>query len=93
MMMPFCRFWGWGGEDDDFYRRMKSKRLQPTYLPPEQGRYQALLHKQAEASRDRFKVLAEGRKQSVRAKGLMQTSYVVKQVIQTEIFTHIKVTL
>lgn len=86
-------FWGWGGEDDDFYRRMKVKGLQPIHLPPEQGKYQALGHKQAEASKDRFKVLQEGQKRTVRARGLMQTSYEVKQVIQTGIFTHIKVTL
>ena len=87
------RFWGWGGEDDDFYRRMKSKGLKPTALSPEQGKYQALSHKQAKASKDRFKVLEQGRRQSFRALGLMQSSYVVKQIIQTEIFTHIKVTL
>jgi len=85
-------FWGWGGEDDDFYRRMKSRGFNQTHIPPELGRYRALSHQQATPSKNRFKALAEG-KRNVMKKGLMQCEYKVKQIIQTEIFTHIKVLL
>ena len=84
MIFYLNRFWGWGGEDDDFYHRVKSKGLRPTHLWPAKGKYQALSHKKAKASKDRFKVLEQGRKQSFRALGLTQTSYVVKQIIQTD---------
>ena len=33
------RYWGWGGVDDDFYRRLKYKNLNPTHLDESIGRF------------------------------------------------------
>ena len=85
-------FWGWGGEDDEFYRRLKKKGLEPTNLHTDQGMYRALSHSQAKANEDRFKVLKESQKR-VNPLGLKECRYNVTNIIQTELFTHIKVML
>ena len=33
------RYWGWGGEDDDIYKRLKEKRLGPMHLSEKHGKY------------------------------------------------------
>jgi len=33
------RYWGWGGEDDDFFKRVKSKNLTINYLDSTIGRF------------------------------------------------------
>ncbi len=38
------RFFGWGGEDDDFYLRLVSAKLAPARLPAHLGRYVAMWH-------------------------------------------------
>ena len=85
-------FWGWGGEDDEFYRRLKKKGLEPTNLHTDQGMYRALSHSQAKANEDRFRVLKESQKR-VNPVGLKECKYNVTNIIQTELFTHIKVIL
>ena len=85
-------FGGWGGEDDELYRRLKKKGLEPTNLRTDQGMYRALSHSQAKANEDRFKVLKESQKR-VNRRGLKECKYNVTDVIQTDLFTHIKVML
>ena len=85
-------FWGWGGEDDELYMRLKKKGFEPTNLRINQGMYRALSHSQAIANEDRFKVLKESQKR-VNPLGLKECKYNVTDIIQTELFTHIKVML
>ena len=44
------RYWGWGGEDDDFYRRFTSKGYKPTHLTAELGRYGVRIFKVLETN-------------------------------------------
>ncbi|XP_013382383.1 beta-1,4-N-acetylgalactosaminyltransferase bre-4-like [Lingula anatina] len=37
-------YFGWGGEDDDFRKRLTDKGIKIQYLPPEIGRYKAIAH-------------------------------------------------
>ena len=37
-------FFGWGGEDDEFYQRLADHDLQPLRLPAHQARYVSLKH-------------------------------------------------
>ncbi|KAJ8982088.1 hypothetical protein NQ317_011086 [Molorchus minor] len=39
------KFFGWGGEDDDFYRRLAAHGLEPCRYAPEISRYTMLPHK------------------------------------------------
>ena len=55
-------FWGWGGEDDKLYMRLKKKGFEPTNLRINQGMYRALSHSPAIANEDRFKILKESQK-------------------------------
>ena len=85
-------FWGWGGEDDELYMRLKKKGFEPTNLSINQGMYRALSHSPAIANEDRFKILKESQK-CVNPLGLKECKYNVTDIIQTELFTHIKVML
>jgi hypothetical protein len=38
-VLNIYRYWGWGGEDDDFYNRLNKKKLGPMQLSGKQGRY------------------------------------------------------
>ena len=38
-MTLLFRYWGWGGEDDDFFARLKHQGLTPQLLSGERGRY------------------------------------------------------
>ena len=39
------RYWGWGGEDDDFYNRLKEKKQGPIHLSGKQGKYKVRILK------------------------------------------------
>ncbi|KAJ8922144.1 hypothetical protein NQ315_004079 [Exocentrus adspersus] len=47
-------FYGWGGEDDDFYRRVNTSGLKPCRFDPEVNRYIMLSHKKQDANKNRF---------------------------------------
>ena len=36
------RFWGWGGEDDDLFYRVKTKTLNITLISPNLGRFKVI---------------------------------------------------
>ena len=41
--MPFTdvyfRYWGWGGEDDDIYARLRKQKFSPHHIEGKEGRY------------------------------------------------------
>ena len=55
------QFWGWGGEDDDMWSRIKNANLNVTRYPAEVARYSMLRHKKQKPNRERHKVLDKGR--------------------------------
>jgi hypothetical protein len=48
-------YWGWGGEDDDFARRIKKSGMQLVRYTLDVSRYWMLPHMKAKPSSDRFK--------------------------------------
>lgn len=50
-------FYGWGGEDDDFYSRLEINNLEPYRFEPEISKYTMLVHKKEPKNGDRFKSL------------------------------------
>ncbi|XP_050518661.1 beta-1,4-galactosyltransferase 2-like [Diabrotica virgifera virgifera] len=72
-------FFGWGGEDDDFYRRLVSNNLEPCRFSPEVSKYTMLSHKKEKASENRFKTL-ERTKDNNKLDGLssLSNNYVIK---------------
>lgn len=53
-------FSGWGGEDDDFYARLKDKNFKICRFEPEYSRFTMLKHKQEKASENRMAMLING---------------------------------
>ncbi|XP_057661674.1 beta-1,4-galactosyltransferase 2 isoform X1 [Diorhabda carinulata] len=50
-------FYGWGGEDDDFYRRLTLNSMELCRFSPELSKYTMLIHKKEQASENRFNTL------------------------------------
>lgn len=53
-------FYGWGGEDDDFYRRLQSRGFQVTRFGPDVAQYYMLTHKKEPPNSARFAYLESG---------------------------------
>ncbi|XP_033220049.1 beta-1,4-galactosyltransferase 1-like [Belonocnema kinseyi] len=53
-------FYGWGGEDDDFYGRLQSRGLKVTRFGPDVAQYYMLNHKKESPSTARFSNLENG---------------------------------
>ena len=54
------RFYGWGGEDDDFYNRVERKGLSIIRFDPQVATYVMLSHESLPPSDNRFLLLNEG---------------------------------
>ena len=73
-------FWGWGGEDDQFYKRVRYNNLtvvrafddQPSLV--HKAHYRTLSHQKAKPNPDRKRVLAEG-KIRFKTDGLVDLEY------------------
>ncbi|XP_044253580.1 beta-1,4-galactosyltransferase 1 isoform X1 [Tribolium madens] len=50
-------FYGWGGEDDDFYKRLNVNDLSPCRFTPVLSRYTMLFHKKEKASPNRYDIM------------------------------------
>jgi len=48
------KYWGWGGEDDEFLLRIEHHNLGFTYLPLDVGRYHSLLHYKQDPNPERY---------------------------------------
>lgn len=55
-------FFGWGGEDDDLYYRVRQARLDPVRFEPAIARYKMLSHNRETPNPDRFSVMKKGRR-------------------------------
>ena len=44
MNFSFDRYWGWGGEDDEIYRRLKLHEIEINYLDSAIGRFKVQFH-------------------------------------------------
>ncbi|XP_066588833.1 beta-1,4-N-acetylgalactosaminyltransferase bre-4-like [Prorops nasuta] len=53
-------FYGWGGEDDDFYSRLQARGLQITRFGPDVAQYYMLMHKKEPPSNTRLELLETG---------------------------------
>lgn len=53
-------FWGWGGEDDDMYNRVKYHGLTVTRYGGNISRYKMISHKEEEKNKDRLDLLHTG---------------------------------
>lgn len=85
------KFFKWGGEDDDFYNRVKSKGLQVMRFEATISSYFELTHKQAERNDKRRQILAEGKRWF--HEGLNTTRYKVIRRLNESLCTRIIISL
>ncbi|XP_046639137.1 beta-1,4-galactosyltransferase 4-like [Daphnia pulicaria] len=89
-------FWGWGGEDDQLYQRVKSQNLNVTRAFDEQpslihlARYKTLSHKKASPNPDRMQVIKEGPSR-FKTDGLVDLRYKRLDFQFKPLYTHILV--
>ena len=53
------QFWGWGGDDDDMYKRIIKNGMKISRYNTEIAKYSTIKHKEAEVNPDRFKTLKQ----------------------------------
>ena len=85
-------FWGWGGEDDDLYRRITAKGFKLTRPGMSVGRYKMVrvFHKSAKADPLRFEKLKSS-KQRMSSDGLNSLKYKVLHVFERPLYTKVTV--
>lgn len=86
------QFWGWGGEDDDLYRRITAKGFKLTRPGMTVGRYKMLRinHQSAKADPLRFQKLKDSQQRMV-TDGLNSLKYRVESVIERPLYTKVTV--
>jgi hypothetical protein len=89
-------FWGWGGEDDQLYQRVKSQNLNVTRAFDEQpslihlARFKTLSHKKASPNPDRMQVIREGPGR-LKTDGLVDLRYKRLYLQFKPLYTHVLV--
>ncbi|XP_045138991.1 beta-1,4-galactosyltransferase 2-like [Portunus trituberculatus] len=86
------KFWGWGGEDDDFFNRVRHHGLNVSRYPSKVARYTMLSHKKANPSPDRFTNLRQG-KWRFKTDGLNTINYQILKTERRRLFTWLFVAL
>lgn len=88
------QFWGWGGEDDDFYTRIKQGGFNVSRPPDEYGRYQSIKknHGQEAQFLGRFSLLKHSADRNF-VDGLNSLQYRTPIITQTRFYTNITVDL
>ncbi|KAK6629752.1 hypothetical protein RUM43_003570 [Polyplax serrata] len=85
-------FWGWGGEDDDLYTRLRRKGLNVSRYPPTIARYTMLPHAKQTPNPRRYEIMEKGRKTQNRD-GLNSLSYNLRKFENKKLYTWILVEL
>ncbi|XP_060078599.1 beta-1,4-N-acetylgalactosaminyltransferase bre-4-like [Ylistrum balloti] len=83
------KFFGWGGEDDDMYKRLKNTHLNITRYKPDIARYRMLSHKKdLSTNKDRFYLLRHTN-DTWRTDGLNSLTYKLIKTDRHRLFTYI----
>lgn len=83
-------FHGWGGEDDDFYGRLKAKNINICRFEPNYSQYIMLKHHKEKPNADRMLFLNNGPLR-YHSDGLNSLNYIQKDLKLHSLFTHVLV--
>lgn len=86
------KYYGWGGEDDDFSMRITSKGLSIVRYPREMSRYTMMLHEPEQTNENRFDLMSENKYHSDED-GLSTVQYTSIKRTENRLFTLIGVKL
>ncbi|XP_063361793.1 beta-1,4-galactosyltransferase 2-like [Cydia amplana] len=89
------KFWGWGGEDDDFYNRMEEQDMKVIRFPRSMSRYTMLRHPPSEMNAARYKQMALNRAapRAARAHDGLRTAQAFVRRVENRLFTLLAVTI
>ena len=82
------KFFGWGGEDDDIYNRIKYRGLNITRTSAVVGRYRMLPHRKEYPNSARHSYLSKG-SERFKTDGLNSLRYTVLKLLQQKLYTHV----
>ncbi|XP_061171294.1 beta-1,4-N-acetylgalactosaminyltransferase bre-4-like [Saccostrea echinata] len=86
------RFFGWGGEDDDMYNRLKYHNLTISRYTGDVARYKMLSHRRDEGNPQRFALIKSEKKHNHRD-GLSTLKYTVTKMVTKRLYTYIRVSV
>lgn len=91
------KFWGWGGEDDDLFNRLRSSNFTvKRHRPLRQTRYTMLTHEPAKPNSDRKRILGDNKVNlnvTMMTDGLLSLNYQIIDIQLKRLYTHITVEL
>ncbi|XP_045522323.1 beta-1,4-N-acetylgalactosaminyltransferase bre-4-like [Pieris brassicae] len=82
------KYWGWGGEDDDMFYRIKKMNYHIARYKMSIARYAMLDHKKSAPNPKRYQLLSQTSK-TFQKDGLSTLEYDVVQVVQHHLYTHV----
>ena len=87
------RFYGWGGEDDDFYWRLKQANKTITYASNKLGRYKLAYHRLASRNSKSLYLVQQTKNGTITIDkdGLSTLEYELVSIKEFRFFVHIKV--
>ncbi|KAG7164244.1 beta-1,4-galactosyltransferase 4-like [Homarus americanus] len=83
-------YWGWGGEDDDMWRRITFADMAVWRYPAHFAKYKMIKHKRQIVNEDRYKILKRNTGRYP-YDGLKNLNYTIKTVTRHPLYTHILV--
>ncbi|XP_045107274.1 beta-1,4-N-acetylgalactosaminyltransferase bre-4-like [Portunus trituberculatus] len=81
-------YWGWGGEDDDMYRRMQLTDLAVWRYPARYALYKMITHKPQKINPNRYQILQRNTGRYPKD-GLSTINYTIKSTIRKPLYTHL----
>ncbi|XP_078341735.1 beta-1,4-N-acetylgalactosaminyltransferase bre-4-like isoform X1 [Crassostrea virginica] len=84
------KFFGWGGEDDEMYNRIKFHNMTVTRYTGDVGRYKMLAHRREQGNPNRF-ALIKSEKKHYHQDGLSSLIYDVTKREKRRLYTYIRV--
>lgn len=86
------KYWGWGGEDDDMFYRLKKRNYHIARYKMSIARYAMLDHKKSSPNPKRYQLLSQTGKTFLKD-GLTTLEYEIVEVSQHHLYTHILVNI
>lgn len=80
-------FYGWGGEDDDFYRRVSQAGLKVIRFGEDIAQYRMLKHKKEIPNPDRFKLINTGKMYKSNGLGDVSLNYTLVSFMLKPLYT------
>ncbi|XP_069141426.1 uncharacterized protein [Argopecten irradians] len=84
------KYFGWGGEDDDMFNRIRTNNMSITRYPGDVSRYKMLSHKKEHGNPDRFHLL-QGSKKRWQKDGLNSLKYSRVKLELRKLYTYLLV--